>query len=183
METIQVVLDKKLLKATDRAARHTKQNRSALLRDALQARGAGAWKSHSKLSHGVAFGAGLPVRHWWVDLSSLRATSGPGTRKSCGGESSTDFGFRSIGRMRIGWPSWAAGSAKGHEKIRSNTPKSGAKARFLHIRGRSWRSCAARLVLLWSLRFRRRVAVCKPPANRHCNHIFDWPARFCRADN
>lgn len=36
METIQVVLDKKLLDATDRAARRTKRNRSALVRDALR---------------------------------------------------------------------------------------------------------------------------------------------------
>ena len=36
METIQVVLDKTLLQATDRAARHTKQNRSALVREALR---------------------------------------------------------------------------------------------------------------------------------------------------
>jgi metal-responsive CopG/Arc/MetJ family transcriptional regulator len=36
METIQVVLDKKLLLATDRAARRTKRNRSALIRDALR---------------------------------------------------------------------------------------------------------------------------------------------------
>jgi metal-responsive CopG/Arc/MetJ family transcriptional regulator len=36
METIQVVLDKKLLKAADRAALRTKQNRSALVRDALR---------------------------------------------------------------------------------------------------------------------------------------------------
>jgi metal-responsive CopG/Arc/MetJ family transcriptional regulator len=36
METIQVILDKKLLQATDRAARRTKQNRSALVRDALR---------------------------------------------------------------------------------------------------------------------------------------------------
>ena len=36
METVQVVLDKKLLQATDRAARRTKQNRSALVRDALR---------------------------------------------------------------------------------------------------------------------------------------------------
>jgi metal-responsive CopG/Arc/MetJ family transcriptional regulator len=36
METIQVVLDKKLLQATDRAARETKRNRSALVRDALR---------------------------------------------------------------------------------------------------------------------------------------------------
>jgi metal-responsive CopG/Arc/MetJ family transcriptional regulator len=36
METIQVVLDKKLLQAADRAARHAKQNRSALVRDALR---------------------------------------------------------------------------------------------------------------------------------------------------
>jgi metal-responsive CopG/Arc/MetJ family transcriptional regulator len=36
METIQVVLDTKLLKATDRAVRRTKQNRSALIRDALR---------------------------------------------------------------------------------------------------------------------------------------------------
>jgi metal-responsive CopG/Arc/MetJ family transcriptional regulator len=36
METIQVVLDKKLLLAADRATRHTKQNRSALVRDALR---------------------------------------------------------------------------------------------------------------------------------------------------
>jgi metal-responsive CopG/Arc/MetJ family transcriptional regulator len=36
METIQVVLDKKLLQAADRAARRTKRNRSALIRDALR---------------------------------------------------------------------------------------------------------------------------------------------------
>jgi metal-responsive CopG/Arc/MetJ family transcriptional regulator len=36
LETIQVVLDKKLLQATDRAAHHTKQNRSALVREALR---------------------------------------------------------------------------------------------------------------------------------------------------
>jgi metal-responsive CopG/Arc/MetJ family transcriptional regulator len=36
METIQVVLDSKLLRATDRAARRTKLNRSALIRDALR---------------------------------------------------------------------------------------------------------------------------------------------------
>jgi metal-responsive CopG/Arc/MetJ family transcriptional regulator len=37
METIQVVLDAKLLEATDHAARRTKRNRSALIRDALRA--------------------------------------------------------------------------------------------------------------------------------------------------
>jgi metal-responsive CopG/Arc/MetJ family transcriptional regulator len=36
METIQIVLDTELLEATDRAARRTKQNRSALIRDALR---------------------------------------------------------------------------------------------------------------------------------------------------
>jgi metal-responsive CopG/Arc/MetJ family transcriptional regulator len=36
METIQVVLDTKLLQATDRAAHRAKQNRSALIRDALR---------------------------------------------------------------------------------------------------------------------------------------------------
>ena len=36
METIQVVLDKELLLATDRAARRTKRNRSALIREALR---------------------------------------------------------------------------------------------------------------------------------------------------
>ncbi|HXF14158.1 MAG TPA: ribbon-helix-helix protein, CopG family [Terriglobales bacterium] len=36
METIQIVLDKKLLQATDRAARQRKRNRSALVRDALR---------------------------------------------------------------------------------------------------------------------------------------------------
>jgi metal-responsive CopG/Arc/MetJ family transcriptional regulator len=36
METIQVVLDKKLLEATDQAAQRTKRNRSALVRDALR---------------------------------------------------------------------------------------------------------------------------------------------------
>ena len=36
METIQIVLDKRLLQATDRAARRTKRNRSALVRDALR---------------------------------------------------------------------------------------------------------------------------------------------------
>jgi metal-responsive CopG/Arc/MetJ family transcriptional regulator len=36
METIQVVLDKKLLHAANQAARRTKQNRSALIREALR---------------------------------------------------------------------------------------------------------------------------------------------------
>jgi metal-responsive CopG/Arc/MetJ family transcriptional regulator len=36
METIQIVLDKTLLQATDQAARRTKRNRSALVRDALR---------------------------------------------------------------------------------------------------------------------------------------------------
>jgi metal-responsive CopG/Arc/MetJ family transcriptional regulator len=36
METVQIVLDKKLLLATDRAARRSKQNRSALIRAALR---------------------------------------------------------------------------------------------------------------------------------------------------
>jgi len=36
METVQVVLDRKLLQAADRAALRTKQNRSALIRDALR---------------------------------------------------------------------------------------------------------------------------------------------------
>jgi metal-responsive CopG/Arc/MetJ family transcriptional regulator len=36
VETIQVVLDKKLLEAADRAALQTKRNRSALVRDALR---------------------------------------------------------------------------------------------------------------------------------------------------
>jgi metal-responsive CopG/Arc/MetJ family transcriptional regulator len=37
METVQIVLDKSLLRAADRAARMKKQNRSALVRDALRA--------------------------------------------------------------------------------------------------------------------------------------------------
>lgn len=37
METIQVVLDLKLLRATEAAARRTKLNRSALIREALRA--------------------------------------------------------------------------------------------------------------------------------------------------
>jgi metal-responsive CopG/Arc/MetJ family transcriptional regulator len=36
METVQIVLDKKLLRATDQAARRTRRNRSALVRDALR---------------------------------------------------------------------------------------------------------------------------------------------------
>jgi len=36
METVQIVLDKKLLNATDQAARQTKRNRSALVREALR---------------------------------------------------------------------------------------------------------------------------------------------------
>jgi metal-responsive CopG/Arc/MetJ family transcriptional regulator len=36
METVQVVLDKSLLQAADKAARQTKQNRSALIRQALR---------------------------------------------------------------------------------------------------------------------------------------------------
>lgn len=37
METIQVVLDSNLLRATEEAARRTKLNRSALIREALRA--------------------------------------------------------------------------------------------------------------------------------------------------
>ena len=37
METIQVVLDSKLLRATEVAARRTRLNRSALIRDAIRA--------------------------------------------------------------------------------------------------------------------------------------------------
>jgi len=37
METIRVVLDSKLLRATEVAARRTKLNRSALIREALRA--------------------------------------------------------------------------------------------------------------------------------------------------
>jgi metal-responsive CopG/Arc/MetJ family transcriptional regulator len=37
LETIQVVLDSKLLRATEVAARRTKLNRSALIREALRA--------------------------------------------------------------------------------------------------------------------------------------------------
>lgn len=36
METIQIVLDRKLLQAADRAARRSRQNRSALVRQALR---------------------------------------------------------------------------------------------------------------------------------------------------
>jgi len=36
METVQIVLDAELLKAADNAARRTKRNRSALVRDALR---------------------------------------------------------------------------------------------------------------------------------------------------
>lgn len=41
METIQVVLEEKLLQAADRAARRLKVNRSALVREALRAHLAG----------------------------------------------------------------------------------------------------------------------------------------------
>lgn len=37
METIQIVLDSKLLRATEQAARRTKLNRSALIREAIRA--------------------------------------------------------------------------------------------------------------------------------------------------
>ena len=36
METIQVIIDKRLLKAADKAAQQTKRNRSALIREALR---------------------------------------------------------------------------------------------------------------------------------------------------
>ncbi len=36
MEIVQIVLDKKLLQAADQAARLTRRNRSALVRDALR---------------------------------------------------------------------------------------------------------------------------------------------------
>jgi metal-responsive CopG/Arc/MetJ family transcriptional regulator len=37
METVQIVIDKELLQAADRAARRRRVNRSALVRDALRA--------------------------------------------------------------------------------------------------------------------------------------------------
>ncbi|HSC29861.1 MAG TPA: ribbon-helix-helix protein, CopG family [Vicinamibacterales bacterium] len=37
MQTIQIVIEKELLQATDRAARRRRMNRSALVRDALRA--------------------------------------------------------------------------------------------------------------------------------------------------
>ena len=36
MEIVQIVLDKRLLQAADQAAKRTKKNRSALVRDALR---------------------------------------------------------------------------------------------------------------------------------------------------
>ena len=36
METVQIVLEKELLQATDQAARRTRRNRSAFVRDALR---------------------------------------------------------------------------------------------------------------------------------------------------
>jgi metal-responsive CopG/Arc/MetJ family transcriptional regulator len=36
MEIVQIVLDKRLLQAADQAARRTRRNRSALVRDALR---------------------------------------------------------------------------------------------------------------------------------------------------
>jgi metal-responsive CopG/Arc/MetJ family transcriptional regulator len=36
MQIVQIVLDKNLLRATDQAAKSTKRNRSALVRDALR---------------------------------------------------------------------------------------------------------------------------------------------------
>ena len=36
METVQIVLERELLEATDRAARRTRRNRSAFVRDALR---------------------------------------------------------------------------------------------------------------------------------------------------
>jgi metal-responsive CopG/Arc/MetJ family transcriptional regulator len=36
MEIVQIVLDKRLLQAADQAAKRTKRNRSALVRDALR---------------------------------------------------------------------------------------------------------------------------------------------------
>jgi metal-responsive CopG/Arc/MetJ family transcriptional regulator len=36
MQIVQIVLDEKLLQAADKAARRTKRNRSALVRDALR---------------------------------------------------------------------------------------------------------------------------------------------------
>ena len=36
MEIVQIVLDKKLLQAVDQAAKRTRRNRSALVRDALR---------------------------------------------------------------------------------------------------------------------------------------------------
>jgi metal-responsive CopG/Arc/MetJ family transcriptional regulator len=36
MQIVQIVLDKKLLRAADRAAKRSRQNRSALVRDALR---------------------------------------------------------------------------------------------------------------------------------------------------
>jgi hypothetical protein len=48
MEYIQVALHKKLLEVTERVARSTKQNLSALIRDALRAREARDRQGYSK---------------------------------------------------------------------------------------------------------------------------------------
>ncbi len=44
MATVQIVLDKELLQKADEAARRTRQNRSALVREALRAHLRADWK-------------------------------------------------------------------------------------------------------------------------------------------
>ena len=52
METVQIVLDMKLLRATDQAARRMKRNRSALVREALREHlrrlEVGAWEERDR---------------------------------------------------------------------------------------------------------------------------------------
>ena len=63
MKTIQIVLDKKLLLAADQAARRTRRNRSALMRDALREHLQSLELKDREARDRAGYARQLPVRH------------------------------------------------------------------------------------------------------------------------
>ena len=78
METVQIVIDKDLLRAADQAARRTKRNRSALIRDALREHLRRLRVREAEERDRAGYGRGLKGR---------RSLS-PGRRRPCGRQNS-----------------------------------------------------------------------------------------------
>ena len=73
METVQIVLDKELLRAADKAARRTKRNRSALVRDALREHlrrlEARAWEERDREGYSRQPQLGVESRPWEAEAA------------------------------------------------------------------------------------------------------------------